>query len=128
MIFVLGANWTQYHENSLALRRSFYGALRVVQSPHAGLEQNRMLFHGTIEHGAQYLWPPLRYQPTTYYGPDSGIGIVLREGFSGPKHVGLVGLGVGTLAAYGQPGDTFRFYEINHQVIDIARGLFFLSA
>jgi hypothetical protein len=125
MIWVLAANWTQYHKNSLALRRSFYGALRVVQSPHAGLEQYRSLFHGTIEHGAQYLLPPLRYRPTTYYGPDSGIGIVLREGFSGPKRVGLVGLGVGTLAAYGMPGDTFRFYEINRQDIDIAQSLFF---
>lgn len=125
MGIVLNANWKQYHENTLALRRSFYGALRVVQSPHAGLEQTRTLFHGTIEHGAQYLWPPLRSRPTTYYGPDSGIGIVLREGFSGPKRVGLVGLGIGTLAAYGQPGDTFRFYEINRQVIDLAQALFF---
>ncbi len=125
MLYVLGSNWRQYHENSLSLRRSFYGALRVVQSPLAGPEQNRMLFHGTIEHGAQYLWPPLCYRPTTYYGPDSGIGIVLREGFAGPKHVGLVGLGVGTLAAYGQPGDDFRFYEINRQVVDLAQSLFF---
>jgi hypothetical protein len=126
MAFVLAANWKQYHEGSLSLRRSFYGALRVVQSPHLGNQQTRTLFHGTIEHGAQYLWPPLREQPTTYYGPDSGIGVVLREAFPGrPKHVGLVGLGVGTLAAYGQPGDSFRFYEINSQVVDIARALFF---
>jgi hypothetical protein len=84
-----------------------------------------MLFHGTIEHGAQYLWPPLRDRPTTYYGPDSGVGIVLREGFAGPKRVGLIGLGVGTLAAYGEPGDEFQFFEINRQVIDIAQSLFF---
>ena len=125
MAFVLGENWIQYHENSLALRRSFYGALRVVQSPHAGLEQARTLFHGTIEHGAQYLWPPLRERATTYYGPDSGIGVLLREGFPATKRVGLIGLGVGTLAAYSQPGDTFRFYEINRQDIDIAEALFF---
>ncbi len=125
MAFVLGTNWQQYHEDSLALRRSFYGALRVVESPRAGTQQTRTLFHGTIEHGAQYLWPPQRFRPTTYYAPDSGIGIVLREGFSGTKRVGLVGLGIGTLAAYGQPGDEFRFYEINGQVIDIAQALFF---
>lgn len=124
MVWLVGANWKQYHENSLSLRRDFYGALRVVQSPRGGLEQNRTLYNGTIEHGAQYLWPPLRYRPTTYYGPDSGIGIVLREGFSGPKRVGLVGLGVGTLAAYGNPGDVFRFYEINRQDIDMAQALF----
>lgn len=125
MAFVLFTNWKQYHEDSLALRRSFYGALRVVQSRHMGPDQIRTLFHGTIEHGAQYLWPPLRDQPTTYYGPDAGIGIVLREGFTGPKRVGLVGLGIGTLAAYGQPGDEFRFYEINDQVIELAKILFF---
>lgn len=125
MAVVVAANVKAYRENSLSLRRSFYGSLRVVQSPHAGPQQTRTLFHGTIEHGAEFLWPPLRFRPTTYYGPDSGIGIVLREGFSGPKRVGLVGLGVGTLAAYGQAGDTFRFYEINPQVIDLAQSLFF---
>jgi SAM-dependent methyltransferase len=69
--------------------------------------------------------PPGRTRPTTYYGPDTGVGIVLREAFPAPRNVGLVGLGVGTLAAYGQTGDTFTFYEINRQVIDIAQALFF---
>ncbi len=125
MIIVLGANVKGYHENSLSIRRSFYGSLRVVQSPHAGEEQTRTLYHGAIEHGAQFLWPPRRFQPTTYYGPDSGIGFVLRECFSSPRRVGIVGLGVGTIAAYGKPGDMFRFYEINRQVTDMAESLFF---
>ncbi|MFL6354441.1 MAG: spermidine synthase [Bryobacteraceae bacterium] len=125
MVVVLGANVKAYHENALSVRRSFYGSLRVVQSPHAGERQTRTLFHGTIEHGAQFLLPPFRFRPTTYYGPDSGIGIVLRECLRGPRRVGIVGLGVGTIGAYGQSGDTFRFYEINHQVVDIAESLFF---
>ena len=125
MVVVFGANVEAYRENSLSMRRSFYGSLRVVESPRAGPEQTRTLYHGTIEHGAQLLWPPGRFRPTTYYGPDSGIGIVLRECFSGPKRVGIVGLGVGTIAAYGQPGDTFRFYEINRQIVEIAESLFF---
>lgn len=125
MIVILGANVQGYGENALSVRRSFYGSLRVVQSPHAGREQTRTLFHGTIEHGAQFLWPPYRFQPTTYYGPNSGIGIVLRECFTSPRRVGIVGLGVGTIAAYGRPQDTFCFYEINRQVIDIAESLFF---
>jgi hypothetical protein len=125
MVVVLGANVKGYRENALSVRRSFYGSLRVVQSPHAGRDQTRTLYHGTIEHGAQFLWPPSRLQPTTYYGPDSGIGIVLRECFTSPKRVGIVGLGVGTIAAYGKPGDTFRFYDINRQVADIAESLFF---
>ena len=124
MAIVLVKNVAAYRTSALSLRRSFYGSLRVVQS-HPGPLEHRTLFHGVITHGEQYLLPPLRSRPTTYYGPDSGIGIVLRECFSGPKRVGIVGLGVGTIAAYGQPGDTFRFYEINPQVIDAAESLFF---
>ncbi|MBV8071088.1 MAG: fused MFS/spermidine synthase [Acidobacteriaceae bacterium] len=125
MAAVCVANVRAYHEDAITLRRSFYGSLRVVQSPHAGPQQHRTLYHGTIQHGAQFLLPPGRSRPTTYYGPDSGIGIVLRECYDSPKRVGMVGLGVGTTAAYGRAGDTFRFYEINHQVIEIAKSLFF---
>jgi SAM-dependent methyltransferase len=104
--------------------RSFYGALRVVQSG-LGLEQQRTLFHGRIEHGAQFLLLPKRRLPTTYYAPDSGIGIALRECVPKPKKVGIIGLGVGTLAAYGEPGDDFRFFEINPQVLQLAEATFF---
>ncbi|HVY93871.1 MAG TPA: fused MFS/spermidine synthase, partial [Bryobacteraceae bacterium] len=53
------------------------------------------------------------------YGPGTGAGQLLASRTS-PGRVALVGLGVGTLAAYGRPGDTFRFYEINPAVINIA--------
>ncbi|MBV8828667.1 MAG: fused MFS/spermidine synthase [Acidobacteriaceae bacterium] len=125
MIAVLQANVHSYNQDALSLRRSFYGSLRVTQSPHAGPEQLRVLFHGTIEHGAQFVWPDERKRATTYYGPDSGIGIVLRECYESPKRVGVVGLGVGTVATYATPGDQFRFYEINPQVVDLAQSLFF---
>ncbi len=124
MIAVLATNVSAFHKDALTLNRSFYGSLRVVQTPNAGPEQMRTLFHGTIEHGSQYRLLPNRLRPTTYYGPDSGIGILLREGFAGPKRVAVVGLGTGTVAAYGAPGDTFRFYELNDQVTDIAHSLF----
>ena len=125
MVAVIVENVEQYHEGALSLRRSFYGSLRVVETPRAGPEQERILYHGTIEHGSQFLQPPRRQRATTYYGPDSGVGILLREGFSGPKRVAVVGLGTGTLAAYGEPGDDFYFYEINSQVVDMAQSLFF---
>jgi SAM-dependent methyltransferase len=127
MAAVAIANVHAYRQNSLTLRRSFYGSLRVVQSPRAGPEQTRTLYHGTVQHGAEFLWPKRRMTPITYYGPDSGIGILLRECFPLPKRVGVVGLGTGTIAAYGQPGDSFRFYEINSQVIEIAQSLFFFT-
>jgi SAM-dependent methyltransferase len=82
----------------------------------------RMLIHGRIVHGLQFDEPEKRRVPTTYYSPSAGIGLVMR-GYSReePVRVGLVGLGVGTLAAYGRPGDYFRFYEINPDVIWLAR-------
>jgi SAM-dependent methyltransferase len=128
MAAVFAANVMAYHENSLLTVRNFYGSLRVVQSPHPGPEQTRTLFHGTIQHGAEFLEPDRQRAPLTYYGPDSGIGIVLRECLpGGARRIGIVGLGAGTLATYGRPGDTFVFYELNPQVIAIANTLFFFT-
>ena len=77
--------------------------------------------NGTIDHGLQFLSPARRDQPTTYYGPDSGIGITLKAaGVATPLEVGVIGLGAGTLAAYGRPGDRYKFYEINPLVVQIA--------
>ncbi|MGH9695438.1 MAG: hypothetical protein ACRD5Z_14910, partial [Bryobacteraceae bacterium] len=71
MAAVAIANVHAYREDSLTLRRSFYGSLRFVQSPRAGPEQTRTLYHGTVQHGAEFLWPKRRMRPITYYGPDS---------------------------------------------------------
>ncbi len=126
MAAVFVANVIAYHENSLILVRNFYGSLRVTQSPHAGPEQTRTLFHGVIQHGAEFMTPGRQRLPLTYYGPDSGVGIVLRECLpDAPRRVGVVGLGAGTLATFGRTGDTLVFYEINPQVITIANALFF---
>ena len=63
--------------------------------------------------------------PTTYYGEDSGVGVALRNCCEGrAKNVGVVGLGAGTVAAYGEAGDRIQFYEINPLVEPIARNLF----
>lgn len=124
MISVLVAGVLAWERNTLLMRRNFYGALRVEQSAEAGPEQKRTLMHGTITHGVQFMLPPKRMQPTTYYSERSGIGFALRLCCNGPKRVGVVGLGAGTLAAYGKAGDVFRFYEINPIAVDIARSLF----
>ena len=101
--------------------RNFYGAFRVYRT-----RRSRLLLHGRTLHGAQ-LDPPWDREPITYYGKKSGIGIVLQNH---PKRsipgeslrVGLVGLGAGTLAAYGRPGDYFRYYEINPDVVKLSSG------
>ena len=115
-----------YARHAIVEERNFYGALRVKES-HVppGAETVRTLMHGTIEHGTQWFAPQFRRSPTTYYATDSGVGLALRFCCEGrPEHVGVVGLGAGTLAAYGKPGDRMRFYEINPLVRPIAENLF----
>lgn len=107
------------------MERNFYGILRV-QDNHetATTAWIRNLDHGTINHGSEFMDAARHRTPTTYYGIKSGIGIALKSR-PGPRRVGLIGLGAGTLAAYCQPGDLFRFYEINPMVVRIARNEFF---
>jgi hypothetical protein len=124
MAIVLFINVRNFERNSLVMVRNFYGALRVTQTTEFGDHQARILYHGTIRHGAQYVLLPWRKQPTTYYSLDSGIGLALRYCCEGPKRVGVIGLGAGTLAAYGNAGDYFHFYDINPAVIDIANSVF----
>jgi len=96
--------------------RNFYGWLKVEDSG-SGAETERLLTHGTITHGMQYLDPERSHWPTTYYGRNCGAGLAVTElGRRGPVRVGVVGLGAGTMAAYGRKGDVFRFYDINPQV------------
>jgi hypothetical protein len=77
--------------------------------------------HGVIMHGEQYLDAKLRREPTSYYGPDSGIGLAIRHYEKRPLRLGVVGLGTGTLAAWGKPGDVFRFYELDPNVLTVAQ-------
>jgi predicted O-methyltransferase YrrM len=122
MCGVLILNIRTAREGSVAMMRNFYGALRVEDAGRT--MPYRSLVHGTIQHGAQYIsWPENR-NPTTYYGRKSGAGLALKYYCEGPKRVGVIGLGAGTLAAYGKAGDIFRFYEINPQVVGIAQGWF----
>lgn len=110
--------------------RNFYAALHVADSG-SGADAMRELTHGTITHGKQFLDPGKQAWPTTYYGPKSGVGaaIAARRAAGSPIRIGVVGLGVGTLAAYGESGDVVRIYELNPQVIMLAQSEFtFLSA
>lgn len=124
MAFVLVRNVRQYERDTIVRMRSFYGALRVQESTNWLKEPYRTLYHGRIEHGQQYVNPPSSLLPTTYYAPDSGVGLALKRCCPNAKRVGAIGLGAGTLAAYGKTSDYFRFYEINPQVVQIARTSF----
>ncbi len=111
---------------NLWMGRNFYGSVSVRRflSPDPS-EDGFVFMHGRTSHGMQLLARERRDFPTLYYGPDSGIGRLMQD-FPRPTgdglRVALVGLGIGTLAAYGQPGDVLECYEINPLVADIAEG------
>ncbi len=100
----------------LETRRDFFGVLRVEKDA-----RGLALMHGRVLHGSQLADPTKRRLATTYFAPASGVGRLLRSRTE-PVHVGTIGLGVGTLAAYVKPGDTFRFYEISPNVVALAQG------
>lgn len=112
--------------------RNFYGVLRVLkddeESPdEGGMPGRYSLTHGQIRHGFQYLDDYWKTQPTTYYGRQSGIGIAIRLSRDLARYsdqhrlrIGVVGLGTGTIAAYGQRDEYFRFYDINPDVRDLS--------
>ena len=110
----------------LAEARNFYGEVAVIErAADDPLEHDRVMFHGSIVHGVQFMNPPKHDEPTTYYSPQSGVGRALAFYGRRPQmRVGAVGLGVGTLAAYPQPGQSMRFYEINPEVIRMANEYF----
>ena len=103
--------------------RNFYGILRVTDHPYAAGAM-RELTHGRIKHGSQYMDQAKRDQPTSYYGPHSGVAMALNALPEGPRQIAVIGLGTGTMAAWGRTGDLVRFYEINPLVEDIARTWF----
>ena len=106
-------------------KRSFYGVLRVKEYGEPGDDSHlRRLVHGTIMHGEQYMSEARRRTPTTYYTETSGIAAAIRAKQDHPVRVGVIGLGTGTIAAYGRPGDVYRFYDIDANVIRIAREQF----
>ena len=106
--------------------RNFYGVVAVYQYDRDDpQEHDRRLKHGAITHGQQYLDPVKSHWATTYYSQQSGVGRTIRFFRErGPVRVGVVGLGVGTLATYARKGDRYRFYEINPEVLRMARAHF----
>ncbi|MFM9961386.1 MAG: spermidine synthase [Planctomycetaceae bacterium] len=97
--------------------RNFFGVLKIEK-----YADSVSMLHGGVLHGNQWTDSERRRLGTTYYSEDSGIGLILKQCRPDrPLKVGLVGLGAGTSAVYGQPGDHFRFYEINPQVVRFAK-------
>jgi hypothetical protein len=110
--------------NALVAERNFYGILRVRQTDISNNQPVYTLMHGITVHGFEFVDPAKRDIPTGYYTEKGGAGLaILNHPHRGQgMQVGMIGLGAGTLAAFGQPGDEYRIYEINPAVVELAEG------
>ncbi|HWE52817.1 MAG TPA: fused MFS/spermidine synthase [Bryobacteraceae bacterium] len=112
----------QSMNHSRVLMRNFYGSLQVYDSDTDGRQGPvRILRHGTIDHGEQFLRAENSRRPTTYFTGGSGIGLAIHSlQKDGPMRVGIIGLGAGSIAAYCRAGDNYLYYDINPQVLKVA--------
>ena len=122
-VLMLGRGGYQTLETSVegSRDRSYFGVYTVRDLPEEG---RRSLISGTTLHGLQFTEPDKRREPTTYYGRDSGVGAALSQlpAIAGPgARVGVVGLGVGTVACYRKPGQRWDFFEIDRTVLSYSR-------
>jgi spermidine synthase len=101
--------------------RNFYGVSKVSYDEYRDAYQ---YVNGTTIHGFQLVSPDKRDLPTAYFWNGSGIAMVIRNhpNYGNEMKVGVLGLGIGTLAAHGLPGDDYRFYEIDPNVMELALG------
>ncbi len=132
LIWFLQIHISEQRDTSIFNTRSFFGVLHVYENDKGTRRHFRSLYHGRISHGEQWLHKSELHRPTSYFGPRSGVGLALnrfpsrknKEAEKNAIKVGAIGLGVGTIAAYGRPRDFFRFYEINSDIESAAREYF----
>ena len=112
----------------VARKRNFYGVLTVLDDDPGQHPQLRRLRNGQILHGAQFVDAQHKQDVTTYYGDGSGVEVAIdqhpKRDAGQPLRIGVIGLGAGTIAALGQPGDSVHFFEINPAAVDFARRYF----
>jgi len=128
--FTLRAQAVYAARKTTTVTRNFYGVLRVCEEKKDDpSDYSRVMISGNIMHGLQFQNLARALTPTTYYHEQSGVGLALRQlRRTGGRRIGVVGLGAGTLATYGDKGDYIRYYEINPEVKRLAQTEFtFLS-
>jgi len=112
-VALLVALFPPVSNNAIYRERTFFGVLSVRQS-----ETERSMYHGTTLHGTQFL-DDRALQPAAYYAEPGPLGDVFATRHF-PANIAVVGLGVGTIATYGHPGDHITFFEIDAAVVHLA--------
>ena len=119
LLFLAGVIAPGPRGETLIVRRNFFGTLRVTRSADQRFIQ---LVHGTTTHGQEPVDCAQNPPPSTYYHPTGPIGRLLEKlPAERRESVGVVGLGVGAMAAYARPGESWTFFEIDPNVVRIAR-------
>lgn len=122
----LSKNILDSNDDVVDRTRNFFGVLRVKEYPvevDESIVELRSLVHGNILHGVQFVDDEWGKHPTTYYASDSGVGVAIANHSKRKQdphlgmHIGVVGLGTGTMASWVEPQDHITFYEINPEVV-----------
>ncbi len=117
---MIGTRYVMETFNIIDQKRNFFGITKVVDLPS---NQMRMLIHGRIIHGIQSLNPELKLKTSGYYTPLKSIFTALSQ--QNPHlEIAVAGLGAGKLACFARPSDTMVFYEINPDIVSIAKNHF----
>jgi spermidine synthase len=110
-------------QHSVKMSRNFYGVLRIREAIDDDVRVYGLM-HGSVFHGMQWSSGPFHTRPTDYFIETSGVGLAIlnhpKRLSNQPLRIGIIGLGIGTLASYGRPGDSITFYEIDPEVINVA--------
>ncbi len=115
----------KFAKTRVLIARNFYGVLSVSEELKDSADMRHFaLFHGQTLHGLQFVHPIGATWPTAYYTDNSGVGLAVVSLPKGDRRMGLVGLGVGTLAAYARTNDYLHFYEIDPEVLRVATNRF----
>ena len=121
-ILLVGSVSGSLNGSTIHKERDFFGVLKVRHDPE---HKYLLLQSGSTLHGAQSVDPALKRVPLTYYHSTGPCGDVLGQTYwEGARRVGVIGLGVGSLAAYAKPGDAWTFFELNPVDVRLAKQYF----
>jgi len=119
-VMLASVYYSGFTDRQLHVVRNFFGTTRVTTD-----SNNRIntLYSGNTVHGRQFVDQSRRCEPLSYHHENGPLGQIMAVFNAAPanSHVAVIGLGVGAMASYSRPAQEWTFYEINPDVINLAR-------